>query len=193
MTKTVIVLTGQAGSGKDTMSKYLVEEYGATKVMYSSPFREMLRALAVPETRENLSLISVKVREAFGQDALSKAIVYRVHNAADDLVIVDGARRMEDIQRIAQEAKFTLVAVDASIDTRYNRIVKRGQNADDAGKTMAVFEKEAKLETEASIVGVMDQATVRINNDGGLEELKAQCDAFMASLGKSRVERILVA
>ncbi|OJH57796.1 deoxynucleotide monophosphate kinase [Agrobacterium pusense] len=45
----VIALTGLAGSGKSTASKYLVEKHGYQLVKFAGPLKDMLRAIGLSE------------------------------------------------------------------------------------------------------------------------------------------------
>lgn len=45
----VIALTGLAGSGKSTASKYLVEKHGYQLVKFAGPLKDMLRAIGFGE------------------------------------------------------------------------------------------------------------------------------------------------
>jgi hypothetical protein len=48
---TVIALTGLAGSGKSTASKYLVEKHGYQLVKFAGPLKDMLRAIGLSEAQ----------------------------------------------------------------------------------------------------------------------------------------------
>ena len=47
----VIALTGLAGSGKSTASKYLVEKHGYQLVKFAGPLKDMLRAIGLNEVQ----------------------------------------------------------------------------------------------------------------------------------------------
>lgn len=47
----VIALTGPAGSGKSTASKYLVEKHGYQLVKFAGPLKDMLRAIGLSEAQ----------------------------------------------------------------------------------------------------------------------------------------------
>lgn len=47
----VIALTGFAGSGKSTASKYLVEKHGYQLVKFAGPLKDMLRAIGLSEAQ----------------------------------------------------------------------------------------------------------------------------------------------
>ncbi len=52
----VIALTGLAGSGKSTASKYLVEKHGYQLVKFAGPLKDMLRAIGLSEEQIEGSL-----------------------------------------------------------------------------------------------------------------------------------------
>lgn len=45
----VVAFTGQAGSGKSTATRYLVEQHGYTLVKFAGPLKDMLRAVGLSE------------------------------------------------------------------------------------------------------------------------------------------------
>lgn len=47
----IIALTGLAGSGKSTASKYLVEKHGYQLVKFAGPLKDMLRAIGLSEAQ----------------------------------------------------------------------------------------------------------------------------------------------
>jgi len=47
----IIGLTGKAGSGKDTMADYLVQNYGFIKVSFAGPLKAGLAAMGMPEPK----------------------------------------------------------------------------------------------------------------------------------------------
>jgi dephospho-CoA kinase len=93
-------------------------------------------------------------------------------------------RRSFDIVHMETEPDFYFVYVEASPETRYERLTKRRQNTDDATKTLAQFEKDALLESETQIRDLKERADFVVNNDGTLEELQKQIDDIVAKIRK---------
>lgn len=184
MQKVIIGVAGEIASGKDTVGKYIAEKYGALSLRFSQPLRDILDRMELEQNRENMSKLSLHLRKAFGEDILSKAILAEAVKSSKDLVVVDGARRFPDIVHMEADEHFYFVYVEASSEKRYERIIKRRQNADDATKTPVQFEKDANLETELQIRSLKTRADFVINNDGTLEELQAQIDKMVKELKK---------
>lgn len=182
--KIILGISGEIASGKDMVGKYLAEKYGALALRFSQPLRDMLDRLYLEQKRENMSTLSLHLRRAFGEDILSKVLLTDAEKSKEDFVVVDGVRRLPDIIHMEMSEHFYFAYVEASPEKRYERLVQRRQNTDDATKTPVQFEKDAKLETELQISGLKERADFVINNDGTLEELHAQIDKMMEELQK---------
>lgn len=184
MQKIIIGVAGEIASGKDTVGKYIAEKYGALPLRFSQVLRDILDRMQLPQNRENMAKLSLHLRKAFGEDILSKAILVEAEKSPNDIVVVDGVRRLPDIIHMETDEHFYFVYVETSSETRYERIIKRRQNTDDAEKTPVQFEKDAKLESELQIRDLKERADYVINNDGTLEELQAQVDKIVEELKK---------
>lgn len=184
MQKIIIGVAGEIASGKDTVGKYIAEKYGALPLRFSQPLRDILDRVGLEQNRENMAKLSLYLRKAFGEDILSRSILIEAEKSPKSLVVVDGARRLPDIIHMETDEHFYFAYVEASSERRYERLIKRRQNVDDATKTPVQFEKDAKLETELQISDLKARADFIINNDGTLEELYAQVDKVVEELKK---------
>lgn len=182
MSKVIIGLVGQIASGKEITKKYIIQKYGAESVKFSQIVRDMLARIDTPATRENMSALSLGLRQIFGEDIFAKAIINDVNSFHSDIVIVDGVRRMEDIEFLKDLPQFALVSVDATPENRYERMKARNENPGDAEKTFEEFLQQQLLETEMTIAHVMSEAQYQITNNGTLDELHAQTDKLITDL-----------
>jgi len=184
MQKIIIGVAGEIASGKDTVGKYIAEKYGALPLRFSQPLRDVLDRMGLEQNRENMAKLSLYLRKAFGEDILSKIILTEAEKSSSNLVVVDGVRRLPDIIHMETDEHFYFVFVEVSSEKRYERLIKRRQNVDDATKTPVQFDKDAKLETELQIGDLKTRADFVINNDGTLEELQTQVDKIVEDLKK---------
>jgi len=182
MQKIIIGVSGEIASGKDTVGKYMVEKYQATALRFSQPLRDMLDRLFLEQNRENMAKLSLYLRKAFGEDMFSRVILAEAEKSPSDLVVVDGIRRAPDILHLESEKHFYFIYVETSSEARYQRLIQRRQNTDDAMKTQVQFEKDALLETETQIRALKERADFIVTNDGTLEELYAQIDEIISKL-----------
>ena len=184
MAKIILGLVGPIASGKDTVKKYLEKKYGATGCRFSSILRDILERIDLPNSRENMQGLSTILRQKFGEDILAKAIASDAIKLKSNIVVVDGVRRMADIKFLKNATGFALVAVNARPKIRYERLVKRGENAGDTKKTFKQFLKDHQYETELDVPMLMKKAKYKLDNDGSLADLCRQIDKLIQSIKK---------
>jgi dephospho-CoA kinase len=180
MAKIILGFTGEIACGKGTATKYVVEKYQAASHRFSTMLRDVLRRLYLGDTRENMQKISTLLRQNFGEDLMAKVIFQDVQEDAHDIVVVDGVRRLADIKFLKELPQFKLIYVEADINKRYERIVRRGENPDDLSKTFDQFKKDHEAETEQQITGLKKEADAVIDNNGSLENLYLQIDEMLS-------------
>lgn len=126
--------------------------------------------------------LSTILRERYGQDLLAKVIAHDANTLDSDIVVVDGVRRLDDIEHLSALPHFKLVRIDADSKVRYDRMKLRNENVGDAEKTYGEFMEDHERETEATIPEVMEKAKYSLNNDGSLEDLYKQIDSIVEKL-----------
>lgn len=182
MAKAIIALSGPIASGKDTVKKYLIEKFGAASCRFSTILRDVLNRIKMPDSRENMQALSTILRKTFGEELLARVIAEDASGFENEVVAVDGVRRLADIKHLSALPGFVLVAIDAKPELRYERLVKRAENPGDANKTYKQFLKNHDYETETSIPAVMKKADYCLNNDGNLGDLYKQVDDMMKKI-----------
>ncbi len=169
-------------SGKGTITDYIVQNYNGKNFRFSTILRDILNRLYLEETRENLQKLSTVLRENFSQDVLSSAIAEEAKNSADEILVIDGVRRLSDIKFLKDLPGFNLVYIEADVEKRFQRISVRGENLDDNTKTFEQFKKELEQESEIQIRGLKDSADYIVDNNGLIEELYNQVDKIIKQL-----------
>lgn len=177
--KIIIGLVGEIASGKGTTAKYLEEKYDASSHRFSTPLRDILDRAHIEVNRKNMQDLSRILRENFGQNLLAKVIAEDAKNDQHEIVVVDGIRRPADIEYLQKLPEFKLVYVTADMKTRFERIIKRGENADDLNKTFEQFQKDHEVETELEIPNIGATAEIKIDNNGRIEDLYGQIDKIL--------------
>lgn len=179
MSKKIIGLTGEMGSGKDTVAKYLREKYAAESFRFSDVLRALLGELEQSITRGNLTKLSKSLRDTFGENVLALCIAKKASKVGDEtLVVIDGIRRESDLLPF-QDDQLTLVYIDVPLETRFERILLRRQNEDEHTKTLEEFKADHQLETERAVPDLKAKAQFVFDNSGMVEELYAQIEKLM--------------
>lgn len=182
MAKLILGLAGEIASGKGTVAKYIVDKYEADFFRFSDMLTDVLNRLFLEQKRENFTKLSVALRQAFGQDMLANVMREDAEHSKKEIVVIDGARRLDDIRYLRGLPHFKFIYIDASMETRYERIIKRGEHSDDKQKTFEEFKKDHQLETELQIKDLKNHADFVIDNDEGPEKMYAQVDSIIKSL-----------
>lgn len=179
MDKKILVFTGLLACGKGTAAKYFVDKYQASSFRFSTMLRDMLKRVYLPDSRDNMQKLSQFIRETYSQDIMSKTIAQDASTAPSPLVVIEGARRLTDIEYLKELPGFTLVAIEVDAKIRYQRLVARNENPGDADKTFEQFSLDEKAEAESQIPALMQQATVTVDNNGTLKEFYEQLDSLI--------------
>lgn len=182
MPKHIIGIAGEMASGKDTVTKYLVERYGAEQYRFSDPLRAILKIMHLEVTRDNLTAVSTHLREAFGQNLLAHIIERNAETSKSDIVVIDGVRRLSDIDLVKDKPNFTFWYTEADPKIRYERLSNRRENEDDGTLTFEQFLEDHSNETERFIPELKAHAEQVIENNGTLEALKERVDGLMKNL-----------
>ena len=184
--KIILGIAGEIASGKGTLAKYIKEKKGGNIHRFSTALRDVARRMHLEESRENLQKISTVFRENFNDNLLSEVIYHDAQADEHLIIVIDGVRRMADIEKLRSLPDFHLVYIETEMENRYKRIIKRKENSDDATKTFADFKLDNQREAERQIKDLKKYADFVINNDGGFSELYQQVDKIIKDLGAGK-------
>lgn len=127
----IIGIAGPTASGKTTVARMLEEEYGAVRLRYSSILSEMAVERGLDgDDKATLQGIFLNERETRGENFLTKEMEERVGQLNKDFIVIEGNRRLVDIDTLRRIAKarndsLILLFIDASRETRFDRYNER--------------------------------------------------------------------
>jgi dephospho-CoA kinase len=182
MPKLIIGLVGKIASGKGTVASYLADKHQAEVFGFSTPLRDVLKRLYQDASRPNMASLSETLRQLFGQDLLSRTVTQDLQQAKSDIAVLDGIRRLPDIEGAKKLPNFKLVQVVTEEKNRYERLTKRNQNPDDATKTFEDFLADEQKEADRGIPEIMKLAEFTLDNDGDLNSLYTQIEELLTKL-----------
>jgi len=182
--KLILGFTGLMACGKGAAAKYLETKYQASTYRFSTMLRDMLTRIHLEHSRNNLVKMSECVRGTFGEGTMARTIAKDVEQDKNKIIIIEGIRRLADIEYLSKLSNFVLVEIFADAAVRHARMNRRGENPDDTGKTFAQFMEDHKRSTEMTIPEVASHATERIDNNGNLQDLYRQLDALVKKYKK---------
>lgn len=173
----LIGLTGTNGSGKGEAAAYFQKRDYAC-VSLSDVIRDELEKEGVPITRDNLIRKGNKMRETQGADVLARQVMKTIKGKT----VVDSIRNPQEVEYLRRHDDFILLAIDAPVETRFERAKKRGR--EESASTLQEFiAKEAEemtdRQTGQQLSNCILLADFKVENDSTLEDLYKKLEEFV--------------
>ncbi len=181
----IIGLTGTLGAGKNTAVEYLVSKgwkhYSGGDIINAEVVRRKL-----PMNRDSMSLVANDLRARHGSG-------YLIEKSLDQARAVGGDAVIESLHSIGESnavraAGGLVVAVDADIALRFERIRRRGSAKDNITfeKFVADNAREAASSDTANhnLLANIEGADFLVTNDGTVEDLLLQIDDILRKVKK---------
>lgn len=179
--KHVIAFVGEMSCGKDTAIKILEQCKGDIKIgrASSSQFlKNNLDTWGIQKNRENLQLLPQLMNQGFGLGTFDEALRLQIAQQPEDVVIFDSIRFLETLEHLKKHFDLTIAYVDVTAETRYKRMIARGEKHGENETTFEQFLEQHKGPTESVIPSLKQHANVVIDNNGSLEDLEKQVKQF---------------
>lgn len=179
--KVVIGVLGEKGSGKETFTnllKKLLPDKKIELVRTSDAMRKTLDLWNLPVIRENYSKLVIEMEKTFGEGTLARAAHSMIDKSTADIVIVDGIRRIPELDLVRSFQKNFLIYITADVKVRFERIISRGEKSNEKEMTFENFLKEESLETEQLIYKMGKTADLKLENNGSLSKFRISVNDF---------------
>jgi dephospho-CoA kinase len=173
----IIGVTGPLCAGTDTFGDILRKEKGFEWMSYSDVLREEARKMGIEITRKNLQDLGDAIRKEFGDGILSEKLIEKMKSDKD--YVVGNIRNPGEVEALRRwfGKKFVFVRVDAPLEIRFERLLKRRREQDPEN-----FEDFKKVEERdmgnyekhygQHHASVFTMADFSVNNDGSYEEFR---------------------
>lgn len=185
----IIGITGTLGSGKGTVAGYLVKEKGfrhfSAREDVINP--EILRR-GLEINRDNMIDIANDLRRQHDPSYVAEQLFVLAQKTGADCVL-ESLRAVGEVEALRKKGKFYLLAVDADIRIRYNRIYQR-QNTHSDDVTFEKFQEQEKSEmankdpNKQNIAKCIEMADYVLHNDGSIEDLHEQIEKALAEMSE---------
>jgi len=180
----VVAVAGMPGSGKSEVVSILTEN--AHSVSMGDIVREFTERKGLEMSPGNVGNVAVMERELFGMDVWAHRTVERLSSLSVDMVVIDGLRggAEVDVFRANWGDDFSLIAVHATPETRYSRMLER-KRADDPGAEVDLQERDMR-ELSWGAKEAIEGADHTLINEGTLDDLRAGVKKLLVELGALR-------
>jgi dephospho-CoA kinase len=176
----VLGLIGEKLAGKDTVAEYLIDKHGAFHVRHSHILDEILGLLDLPISRRNEIDLGMALRGQFGEGIVGQGVRKRILTSTAPLIVIASIRFPVEVTN-AKSLGAKTIYITAPLETRYQRFLQRQEKTDDGTQTLEEFKNVEEVEpTEIQIPTLGQQADMRIDNTGTLQELYRKVDEIIA-------------
>jgi len=180
----IIGFTGTYCSGKDAAADYLISQ-GYQHISLSDLIREEASSRGLTYTRDNLIALGNELRVTYGAGVLAERALTRI--AVGKNAVITSIRNPREVHLLRQRADFKLIALDAPLDLRWQRMQARKDRPDNI-RTLDDFKRFETVEqhtddTKQQLHLVFQLADTIIQNTGTLEELHTQLDTVIGRRG----------
>lgn len=179
MTKFIIGLAGQRGSGKSTVAEYLKDKYKADIRKFSQPLSKFLAIRNLSYTRENLQDLAIALRKVFGQGVLISPLKEFIGKSKAKIVVIDGLRVWEEVEMLRSFKSNLLIYISVPVKIRFERLKKSGGKDGKEAMDFKEFIRLDRRETELLITKIGKKADVVVDNTGSLEDLHKKIDKIV--------------
>jgi dephospho-CoA kinase len=170
--KLVVGLAGMPGSGKSVVVD-TAREIGYDIVVMGDVIRQETAKRGLELTPQNVGKVMLQLRQEEGNAVIAQRCVPKIEAQASGKVLVDGLRSLYEADTFKEYfAKFSLVAVHASPETRFNRLSNRRRSDDPA--EWKVFRERDMRELSVGLGNVIAMAEQMVVNDDSFEQVKAK-------------------
>ncbi|MFA5926925.1 MAG: AAA family ATPase [Patescibacteria group bacterium] len=177
----IIGIVGSIASGKDTVLDYLRGK-GFRAVSLSDVLRGIMRSEGEEIDIPNMTRYGNNLRNEKGHGYLTQKALEEI---GDSDAVITSIRQVGEIEVLRQRSDFVLVKLDAPIEMRLDRIIKRGREGD-IKNMEELREIEAKQadgkEGAMNMNRCYELADIELINDGTIEELYAKVDKLIAEI-----------
>lgn len=186
----ILGLTGSLCAGKGSFAEFLKQK-GFQYVSLSDILREELDLLGIEKTRENLIKKGNELRATYGAAVLAKKAISKINSPK---AVVDGIRNPEEVKELRKIPGFYLIAVDAPLEIRFERMLKRKRENDP--KKFSEFKKldrkdkgEGQKYSGQQVEKCIKMADIVVINDSTLEIFYKKCEKVLEDLEGRELKR----
>lgn len=151
------------GAGKSTIANGLKSK-GFDIINMGDEVRQEAKRRNIEPTGKNLGKLMLELREKNGQGAVAELITSKIIQSSSDAVIIDGIRSNAEIDVLRRIGNVRILAIHASIQTRFDFLKERGRSDDPKDRDTFVERDGRELKVGISNSIALADETISNNN-----------------------------
>jgi dephospho-CoA kinase len=184
--KLVVGLAGMPGSGKSLVVT-TAKELGYSIIVMGDVIRQETKTRGLELTPENVGKVMIELRQEKGNYVIAYRCVPQIKEKTSSKVLVDGLRSLHEAEIFRENfKKFSLLAVYASPQTRFQRLLNRGRS-DDTSEWQVFHERDMR-ELKVGLGNVIAMAEEMVINNIGIEQVKVKIKDSLERIEEKWIE-----
>ncbi len=181
----IIGITGTLGAGKGTIVDFLIREKGFVHFSVRSYLTTEISKRNLPVNRDNMVMVANELREKHSPSFIVEQL-YKEALKTGKNCIIESIRTPGEVHALKQTGTFFLFAVDAPVNVRYDRIIKRKSETDFVSFDTFVENEKREMTSnnpnKQNISKCIALADYFFMNDESIEKLEQKTDAVIRSI-----------
>ena len=178
----VIGITGTLGSGKGTIVNYLAQEKNFIHYSVRAFLIREIEKRKLPVNRDSMVSVANDLRvnhtPSYITDCLYEEAQKNNHNS-----VIESIRTPNEIISLRKKGSFLLIAVDADIFVRYQRVVLRGSETDYISLEEFTANETREMNSDdpnkQNLQKCIEMADIRIENNGSIAHLYERLEKIL--------------
>jgi len=172
----LIILTGLARSGKDTVADFLEKDFGFKKLVFSDFLKAEVLKKGLEISKENLALVGDELRKKKGMAVVAELLWNDAKNL--EKAVASGSRSVEEVLFLKKKCRNgVVVAVKTDSSKRFERKLENDpQNSKD------FFARDQRDIENKGLDKVIALADITIENNSTLEELEKKVKELVGKI-----------
>lgn len=186
-------MTGTIGAGKTEVSE-IFKEKGFKHFSVRDFLTEKLDRKGREHSRDNMVYIANELREKNSPSYLAEKLYEKARNYGGNCVI-ESLRTEGEINILKEKDDFILIAVDANLQTRYERVVIRKHKSDEISFDKFMEDERREMTStdpnKQNLKTCIEIADIKITNNGSIEELRKDVEELLDRIGFKEEKQVL--